>query len=252
MTTEPSDSNPVTRSIALLWGVKDRPARGRKPSLTLDRIVDTAIAIADAEGTEALSMRRVARELGAGAMSLYRYVPGKAELLTLMLDRISNPAALREEANGQCWRGVLEAFARTSWRRGLAHPWFIEVDWGRPVLGPNSVAELEHLMAALDGLPLSDRERVMIVTTVENYVVGSARAQLLYARAEADTGVSHDEFWTLHVPVLEQAMESGEYPTLASADEDTFASSWEESFEFGLERILDGIERLVASRAAAG
>ena len=88
-TTEHSGSGDVSRSLELLWGLGERPSRGPKPGLTLDRIVTAAVAVADAEGLGALSMRRVATDLGVGTMSLYRYVPGKAELLDLMLDKVA-------------------------------------------------------------------------------------------------------------------------------------------------------------------
>ncbi|GFJ93720.1 TetR/AcrR family transcriptional regulator [Phytohabitans rumicis] len=91
MTSQHDPTEQLRRTIDLLWGEWARPARGPKPSLTLDRIVDAAIALADREGIDALSMRRVAAELGAGTMSLYRHVPGKAELLALMLDKVSDP-----------------------------------------------------------------------------------------------------------------------------------------------------------------
>ncbi|WNF28717.1 TetR/AcrR family transcriptional regulator [Streptomyces sp. C11-1] len=81
-------SGDIARSLELLWGTGERPSRGPKPGLTLDRIVTAAIAVADAEGLSAVSMRRLSTELGTGTMSLYRYVPGKAELLDLMLDRV--------------------------------------------------------------------------------------------------------------------------------------------------------------------
>src|SRR5688500_2426129 len=106
MTTEHSASGDLDRSLALLWEMDHRPTRGPKPALTLERIVTAAITIADAEGLAGLSMRRVAAELGVGTMSLYRYVPGKGELLDLMIDRINE--APRGDAGELGWRGVLE------------------------------------------------------------------------------------------------------------------------------------------------
>ncbi|MGO4423231.1 TetR/AcrR family transcriptional regulator, partial [Streptomyces sp. MCAF7] len=89
-TTEHSGSGDISRSLELLWGTGERPSRGPKRGLTLERIVTAAIAVADAEGLAAVSMRRLSAELGTGTMSLYRYVPGKAELLDLMLDQVQS------------------------------------------------------------------------------------------------------------------------------------------------------------------
>src|SRR5688572_6354769 len=97
----------LVRSQELLWGGLERGSRGPKPGLTLEKIVDTAIRVADADGIDAVSMRRLARELGVGTMSLYRYVPGKEELLALMLDRVSADTVLRPD-DGPNWRTALE------------------------------------------------------------------------------------------------------------------------------------------------
>jgi AcrR family transcriptional regulator len=136
MSTGPSPADQLRRTIDLLWGkVEQRPSRGPRPSLSLDQIVDAAIAVADAGGIEALSMRRVAAELGAGTMSLYRHVPGKPELLALMLERISDPWGMCAHARGKPWREVLELVARGGYRMYLDHPWLLQVNWTRPVLG---------------------------------------------------------------------------------------------------------------------
>src|SRR5688572_11023766 len=126
MSSEPSPVEQVRRSIELLWGEGARPTRGPKPSLTLDQIVQVAIAVADRDGIDGLSMRRVATQLGVGTMSLYRYVPGKAELLALMLDRVSDPAEDVERARDLDWRGVVEVAARGSYRLYLTHPWLLQ------------------------------------------------------------------------------------------------------------------------------
>lgn len=250
MTSEPTPtgSSYLTRSIELLWGTKNRPTRGPKPSLSLDRIVDTGIAVADADGLEALSMRRVARELGVGTMSLYRHVPGKAELLVLMLDRVSDPTEEAKEAAGLDWRGVLEVNARSSWRRYLAHPWLLQVNWTRPVFGPNTLACVEYVIAGTTSMGLSDQERVHVLVTLDSFVTGLARLYVQYSRAAEETGLSDDEFWAQQYPVLERAMASGNYPATAALAEDSFNGSWEESFEFGLARILDGLQALVDAR----
>ncbi len=146
--TETSGSGDIVRTLELLWDAGPRPSRGPKPGLTLDRIVEAAVQVADAEGLEAVSMRRVATELGTGAMSLYRYVPGKAELLDLMLDRVQRPGADPHAALGDgTWRSALEALARETLALYRRHPWLLQVNQSRPILGPGALDGMERVMA---------------------------------------------------------------------------------------------------------
>ena len=248
MTTEQSTANFLARSIELLWGTPERPSRGPKPGLTVDRIVDTAITVADTDGLDALSMRRVARELGAGTMSLYRYVPGKVELLILMLDRVSDPSEDVQKAVGMNWRGVLEVAARGSFHLYRRHPWLLQVNWTRPVFGPNTLARVEFVISGLGDLGLSDQERVNVLLAIDGYVTGTARTQIQYASAAEETGITDEEYWQQQIPALERAMKTGRYPAMATLADDAFDAGWEESFEFGLQRLLDGIAALIATR----
>lgn len=248
-TADPSPADRVSTSLDLLWGTRERPARGPRPGLTLDQIVSTATMIADVDGLDALSMRRVARELRVGTMSLYRYLPGKAELLALMLDAVSDPGKEIAQSQGRDWRGMLEVVAHGSRHRYLSHPWLLQVNnWARPVVGPRTLAGLEFVVSGLDGLGLSDQERITVMTTVDGYVIGATRYQLHHAAAVETSGVSDEDFWTRHYPVLEKAMASGDYPALAALSEDAFSLGWDEGFEWGLQRVLDGIQALVESR----
>jgi AcrR family transcriptional regulator len=244
----PSPAEHVSLSLALLWGTRERPARGPKRGLTLDQIASAAIAVADADGLDALSMRRVGRELGVGTMSLYRYLPGKTELLDLMLDAVSDPSEELTRSEGKDWRSMLAVVARSARDRYLAHPWLLQVNWSRPVVGPNTLAGLEHVVAGLNGLGLTDQERITVLITIDGFVTGVARSRLHHAAAVEMTGLSDEEFWARHYPVLEKAMASGEYPAMASLSEDAFSLGWDESFEWGLQRVLDGIEALIDSR----
>ncbi|MQA07830.1 MAG: TetR family transcriptional regulator [Pseudonocardiaceae bacterium] len=247
-TEQQGPANYLSRSMELLWGSRERPSRGPKPGLTLDRIVETAISVADTDGLDALSMRRVARELGVGTMSLYRYVPGRAELLVLMLERVSDPSEDIDEAKGRDWRGILAVSARGTRRVYLEHPWLLQVNWTRPVFGPNVLAGVEFMIAGLANVGLDDQERISVMMAIDGYVTGTVRTQVQYASAAEESGVSDEEFWKLQYPILEQAMESGRYPALAGLAEDAFDGGMEESFEFGLQRLLDGIEALIESR----
>ncbi|MGC0415436.1 TetR/AcrR family transcriptional regulator [Embleya sp. AB8] len=240
-------SGDLARSLELLWGLDRKPARGPKPALTLDAIVTTAIAVADAEGLDAVSMRRVAAELGAGTMSLYRYVPGKAELLDLMVDRVNAPGDGAEFPPDVGWRGALEVVARGIWRMYARHPWLLGVDQARPVLGPNSLRALETTLAAIGDAALSDREKMTVLTILDGgYVSGMARTHLNTTHAAQRTGISDEQFWSAQAPILNQAMTSGSYPHLAALDQSAFTADGEADFEFGLKLLLDGLETHIA------
>lgn len=249
MTEVSPEENPVTRSLNLLWHGLPVARKGPRPSLTLERIVRAAIALADAEGLEALSMRALARDLGVGTMSLYRYVRDKAELMNLVLDHIT-ARTWAPDAAATGWRAMVETIARDSRQMYLDHPWLLQVNWSAPVLGPGSVGDLERTLAALTDLPFSDRERIMLVTLVDAYVTGSVRQEVLFDQASALADLTHEEFWELQLPYLEAAMASGAYPTMAAMSEDSFTGGWEETFELGLRLLLDGLDREMARRTA--
>jgi AcrR family transcriptional regulator len=247
MTSEFGGSGDVNRSLVLLWHKRERPVRGPKPALTLGQIVAAAVKVADADGLDAVSMRRIANAIGVGTMSLYRYVPGKAELLDLMLDYVIEPdPVLGEDLS---WREVLELFARGSWELYQAHRWLLQVDQSRPLLGPNALTGVESILRGLGGLGLTDQERVNVLSAVDAYVTGLARNLVGSLEAERRTGVSDQEFWAMQEPILVEAMASGEYPTLAQLDEDAWSGAWESTFEFGLARLLDGLATFIGSRA---
>ncbi|MBG0854421.1 TetR/AcrR family transcriptional regulator C-terminal domain-containing protein [Streptomyces spinoverrucosus] len=248
--TETSGSGDIQRTLELLWDTGPRPSRGPRPTLTLDRIVEAAVRIADAEGLEAVSMRRVAAELGTGAMSLYRYVPGKAELLDLMLDRVQRPSADPADFGDGGWRAALEALGRGTLDLYRRHPWLLQVNQSRPILGPGAIEGMEKVLSRIRPMGLADRELVSAIILVDSYVVGAARTQVHQEEAEHRTGLTDAEFWEAQVPVLEKVMASGRYPIMASLDENTWNPDFDH-FEFGLQRLLDGLEVLVAQRREA-
>ncbi|MFE7813500.1 TetR/AcrR family transcriptional regulator [Streptomyces sp. NPDC057433] len=249
--TESSGSGDITRTLHLLWDTGRRPSRGPKPGLTLDRVVEAAVEVADREGLGALSMRRIATELGTGTMSLYRYVPGKAELLDLMLDRVQRPSEDPADLGDGDWRSALEALGRATLALYRRHPWLLEVNQSRPILGPSALDGMEKVLTRIKPMNLSDPELVSAIVMIDGYVVGAARTQLYEAEAEHRSGLTDAQFWEAQRPALEKAMLSGRYPVLASLSEDTFGSDFDH-FEFGLQRILDGLEVFVTARTAKG
>lgn len=248
MTTEHSGSGDITRSLELLWSGKEQPSRGPRPGLTLDHIVVTAVGLANREGLSALSMRKVATELGVGTMTLYRYVPGKGELLDLMLDHVNAPGEDLGKYRGEGWRTAMEVIAEGSWTLYTQNPWLLQVNQVRPVLGPNSMAGFEFALAALDDVPLTGQEKVRMLTTLDAYMVGAARTHVLQQQAAAQTGLSDEDFWTAQVPYLERALAGGAYPRTAALPEDSFSTSGEDAMRFGLRALLDGFQSLIDGR----
>jgi AcrR family transcriptional regulator len=247
-TTETSGSGDIVRTLHLLWDTGRRPSRGPKPALTIDRIVEAAVRVADGEGLDAVSMRRIATEPGTGTMSLYRYVPGKGELLDLMLDRVQRPDDNPASLGDGTWRSALEAMARATLALYRRHPWLLQVNQSRPILGPSALDGMEKVLTLIRPMGLTDAELVSAVVMVDGYVVGAARTQVYQQEAEHRTGLTDAEFWQAQVPVLEEAMASGRYPVLASLAEDAFGLDFDH-FEFGLQRMLDGLEVLVERRS---
>ncbi|MDN0194120.1 TetR/AcrR family transcriptional regulator [Streptomyces sp. S.PNR 29] len=245
--TETSGSGDIGRTLELLWDTGKRPSRGPKPGLTLERIVETAIEVADREGLGAVSMRRVAGELGTGAMSLYRYVPGKAELLDLMLDRVQRPADDAAGLGDGDWRSTLQALARANLALYRRHPWLLQVNQSRPLLGPSALDGMEKVLSRIKPMGLSDPELLSAIIMIDGYVVGAARTQVHQEEAERTTGLTDAQFWQAQTPFLEKVLAGGRYPVMASLSEDTFSADFDH-FEFGLQRILDGLEVLVSRR----
>jgi AcrR family transcriptional regulator len=256
--TEYTGRGDPARSMALLWGVQKAPTRGPKPGLRVEQIVAAAIRVADAEGLAALSMRRVAGELGVGTMSLYTYVPGKAELLDVMLDTVLGEVARPDAAAGG-WRDRLEAYARELWAHYHRHPWALRVSGARSLLGPNETALYEAALAVVSEIGFSGREMMQVVTLVGEYVRAVAARAVEAAQLAKETGVSDEQWWREREPLLDQVFDPARYPTVTRiAGEGAFSQpeggldynlqDAVDSFEFGLGRVLDGIEAFVTRR----
>jgi AcrR family transcriptional regulator len=246
-----SGGSDPARSLALLWRPPAPP--GARAGLSVDRIVAAAIELADADGLGALSMRRVAEKLGAGTMSLYTYVPAKAELIDCMVDtvygEVADPAA---EAGG--WRARLEAVARASHALYLRHPWMLQAATGRPGLGPNAVAKYDAELRTVDGLGLDDVEMDSVVAMVASFVHGAAREAVEAARTAQRSGLTDEEWWRASEPFLARVFDPARHPLAArvgaaAGAAHNAASDPAHAFEFGLQRLLDGIEVLVKARA---
>ncbi|WP_049580017.1 TetR/AcrR family transcriptional regulator [Streptomyces sp. SBT349] len=243
----------ISRSLELMWQGREISARGPRPALTLDGIVTAAVGLADREGLAALSMRRVAAELGVGTMSLYRYVPGKGELLDLMLDHVS--ATDDEEAEKireADWRSAMEIIGRATYRHYHDHPWLLQVNQARPLLGPNALHGFDIALAALGGLGLTGPEKINVIMTIDSYITGIARHYVLLRQASEESGVTDEEFWAAQEPIMVTAMATGAYPHVFSLDEEAFGTDAEETVRFGLDLVLDGIEAFIGTKGERG
>ncbi|MGY1808874.1 TetR/AcrR family transcriptional regulator [Blastococcus sp. SYSU D00669] len=252
MATEFTGTGDPARSMALLWRTpgRDGSRPGPRPGIDVDRIVAAAVALADREGLAAVSMRRLAGELGVGAMSLYTHVPGKGELVDLMLDSVLGELYPEDDAllTGG-WRARLEGMARVNWALFVRHPWALHVATGRPPLGPNLMRKYEVELRAVDGLGLSEVEMDLLVTLVNGFVRGSVAGVHEKADAERATGITELQWWEATEPYVAQVFDASRYPTAARvgpvAGQELGAYDPERSFEFGLARLLDGIGVLV-------
>ncbi|GLY77251.1 TetR/AcrR family transcriptional regulator [Actinoallomurus iriomotensis] len=257
MTVEHSGGGDPERTLALLWrdraaGRTDgRPPRGRRPKLTVDQIVRAALAVADREGLASMSMVRVADEAGAGTMSLYTYVPGKAELIDLMVDAVlterdlPGPGDQRPEG----WLEQIELYAertRAAYRR---HPWLREISTVRPPLGPGLMAQQEYLLSALSGIGLSPRQITAAAGTIVTFVHAAAAAEAEYEQLER-TGESAADWWAARGSFWEDYFDVTRHPTIARLwreggfDAGTKGAN-AEAYEFGLRRLLSGIQAAV-------
>ena len=246
----PDGGAAVRRSLQLMWGGAPEPTRGPKPGLSVATIVRAAIDLADAEGLVALSMRRIAAALGVGAMSLYRYVPGKSELVDLMVDEVYSEDVAAAEAVEGDWRARLEAYGRQEWALYLRHPWMLQIAQGRPMLGPNSMRSTDIALQAVDGIGLTEDEMLGAVVALSSFVAGLAKTTIEAMQAADRTGISDEEWWEIQGEYVGPAVVAGQLPMLTKVGEAGAFNSMFDNFEFGLQRMLDGLGVLIDRRRA--
>jgi AcrR family transcriptional regulator len=246
-----SSAGDPARTLELLWrgpGARGTQ-RGPRQGLTVDRVVAAAIELADAEGVQAVTMRRVAQALGVAPMSLYTYVPGKAELLDLMLDTVYADMA-RADLSDQPWRMRVEAVARENRDLYERHPWAATISASRPPLGPGLMAKYEHELTAFAGLGLDDVTMDAALTYLLAFVQAAARSAAEAAAVQRDSAMSDEQWWAANAPVLARVFDETRYPTAARVGAAAGAAhrgaySPGHAYEFGLERVLDGLGVLI-------
>ncbi|WP_227979447.1 TetR/AcrR family transcriptional regulator C-terminal domain-containing protein [Nocardia spumae] len=250
VTGERSGAGDPARTLDLLWRQPGRGSgRGPKQRSSVEEVVAAAVGIADTEGLEALTMRAVAAKLGLTPMATYTYVPGKAELLDLMLDSVYGQMP-RPDLTGMSWRERVCAVARENRAMLDRHRWVAYVPTTRPPLGPGLAAKYDHELSAFDGLGLSDIEMDAALTHLLGFVNAVARIAIDTDRTAAVTGLSDHEWWERAAPVLEQVFDPRRYPlaarvgTAAGGAHDS-AYSADHAWNFGLARVLDGLAVLI-------
>lgn len=241
------------RTLALLWGSAPAPRRGPGRRLRVEAVVDAATELADREGLGSVSMRRVAEQLGVSAMTLYTYVPGKAELVDLMLDAAYGRMPLTD-TTGRPWRQRLTVVADENRALFLSHPWASAVSTLRPPLGPGLMAKYEHELAALEGLGLSDQTMDDALTYLLSFAQANARAAVDARAAQVDSAMSDQQWWAANAPLLGQVLDRDAYPLAvrvgsAAGAAQGSAHDPQRAYRFGLERVLDGLATIIASPA---
>jgi AcrR family transcriptional regulator len=242
-----------TESSPLLWARPARSSRGPQPAHSRARIAEAAVKIADAEGIEAASMRRVAAEIGSRATSLYRYVRNKDELLDLMVELVMGES--RAPAPSGNWRADLAAIAHHMRAVIKRHPWMIAISVFRPTLGPNSLASMEAALKALDGHGLDIDGMLVIANAVSTFARGYAAGEIAEQQAEARSGLGREPWMQSHAQYVEMIRGSGRFPLFMRVVDDARTPHdprmVQQGFEQGLQCLLDGVAARLPSMKRA-
>lgn len=238
-------------SVEAAWGLRERPHKGPKPGLSLERIVDAAVKLAVSEGLAAVSMSRVATELGSSAMSLYRYVGSKKEVLSLMTDAAYRTLPVPRSAD-EGWRGGLSRWAWAERAVLRQHPWVLRIPISEPPTTPNKVAWFELGLQCMHETGLAEGEKASVLLLVSGFVRNEATLSGDVAAAFHASGATSQEVLSTYSRILARLIDAERFPALSAV---IAAGVFDEpddpdaEFIFGLERLLDGIEALVSARA---
>ena len=241
------------RTLQLLWRDPAAiPRHGPRQALTVGQVVAAATGLADAEGLDAVTMRRVASNLGVVPMTLYTYVPGKAELLDLMLDAAYQRMP-RADTAGQPWQQRVTTVAAENRALFETHPWAAAISTARPPLGPGLIAKYEHELSAFDGLGLDDIQMDAALTHVLAFVQAWARAAADTQATRRDTAMDDEQWWAASEPVLRKVLDPAAYPLAvrvgtAAGTAHRAAYDPRHAYDFGLQIILGGLAALIGSR----
>ncbi|GAA2446372.1 TetR/AcrR family transcriptional regulator [Streptomyces macrosporus] len=241
--------------VETAWGLRERPGKGPRPGLSVARIVDAAIDLANAEGLSAVSMSRVASALGVSTMSLYRYVSSKDELLVLMEDTAYGlpPEGPAPEEEG--WRTALAHWARAQRDVLYRNLWILRIPISTPPITPNSVAWMERGLVCLRDTGLDEGEKTQVILLVSGFVRNEATLAADLDAATRASGRSMEDVMASYTRLLAELTDPQRFPAVTAvlrAGVMDRPDGPDDEFVFGLERLLDGIEVLVRSRNASG
>lgn len=252
MPSDRTGAGDPARTLELLWRDGTAPRHGPRRGLDGEAVVEAATDLADREGLDAVTMRRLARELGVSTMTLYTYVPGKAELVDLMLDA-AYARLPKVDSVGEPWRQRLTAVAEENRFLYAAHPWASAVSTLRPPLGPGLMAKYEHELSAFEGLGLSDVEIDDARTYLLSFVQATARDANDARTVQRDSAMNDEQWWSANAPLLARVLDGDAYPLASRVGSAAGAAHGsahdpEHAYRFGLERLLDGLAGLIDSR----
>jgi AcrR family transcriptional regulator len=221
-------------------------ARRGDVELNRDRIVASAVAIADAEGLAQVSMRRIATDLGVATMSLYRHVAGKDELLIDMMEAVLGEERLPQQPP-EGWRARLELSSRVQWKGFRRHPWLAPaLSITRPQIVVNGMRHTEWALAALDTAGVGTEQAMHLHFTLFGFVRGLALSLEPEAQAEQDTGLTSDEWMSTRQDEFLAVLRGGEFPQMGRLFTIDLELDLDALFEFGMARLLDGLERYLS------
>lgn len=244
--SEPADLD-LPRGVALAWGVAASPQRGPKREMSVERIVEAAVELADAEGLGALSMAAVAARLGFTPMSLYRYVSAKDDLLLLMQEEaVGLPPEEFREAEG--WREGLGVLFRAQVTIYLRHPWVLSLPISGTPVTPNGSAWVDAALEVMDDTPLSEEERIAVTLLVMGHARWYGAVATGYAQRARTSGVDGETIEAEEAALFDRLISADEYPYLRRAIDAGVFTSTADPFQFGADRILDGVAGYLAGR----
>ncbi|WP_091230376.1 TetR/AcrR family transcriptional regulator [Microbacterium sp. 3J1] len=239
--TEPPE---LPRGIALAWGVAADPQRGPKREMSVERIVDAAVELADADGIGAVSMAAVAAALGFTPMSLYRYVSAKDDLLLLMQEQATGvPPESHRELDG--WREKLLALYTEQVLLYQRHPWMLSLPITGSPITPNSSAWLDAGLGALEDTALTAEERIAVALAVTGYARWCGTVLAGYTEQSRTSGLTPDEVAVRESDLYDRVITADEFPALRRAIDDGVFTSPADPFRFAMDRILDGVEEYI-------
>ncbi|MFI6944277.1 TetR/AcrR family transcriptional regulator [Streptomyces sp. NPDC050418] len=252
-TAQADDGSGLPASLATAWGLRERPSKGPRPGLSLERIVDEAVRLAASEGVDAVSMGRVAKGLGASTMSLYRYVGAKDELLILMQEAVTPaPPALDPDAD---WRTAMADWARAQRQVFLANLWLLRIQVSGPPASPRGVEWMEYGLSALARTPLGEGDKLGVLMLVGGYVRNEAMVMSDIDAAIRQRGHTPDEYLQAYARTLTVLASPERHPGVRKVIESGVlreADGPDTEFDFGLDVVLDGVAALIERRTAGG